>query len=298
MEEVIKLNEVDKYNKLFGLETRHPLVSVVDLSKATRWPEHFKVNYGVYALYLKDTYCGNITYGRQSYDYQDGTIVGFAPGQVAETEMLKNIQPNAHGILFHPDLIRGTALGQEIKNYSFFSYETREALHLSEDEREIVMDCLHKIETELKHSIDKHSRRLICANIGLLLDYCMRFYERQFTTREQVNKDIIVRFERLLDDYFDSDGPLREGLPTVKYFADKVFLSANYFGDLIKKETGLSAQEYILAKTMDTAKELLADPTKSVSDVAYALGYQYPQYFSKAFKRVVGCSPNEYRKLN
>ena len=298
MEEVIKLNEVDKYNKLFGLETRHPLVSVVDLSKATRWPEHFKVNYGVYALYLKDTYCGNITYGRQSYDYQDGTIVGFAPGQVAETEMLKNIQPNAHGILFHPDLIRGTALGQEIKNYSFFSYETREALHLSEDEREIVMDCLHKIETELKHSIDKHSRRLICANIGLLLDYCMRFYERQFTTREQVNKDIIVRFERLLDDYFDSDGPLREGLPTVKYFADKVFLSANYFGDLIKKETGLSAQEYILAKTMDTAKEWLADPDKSISDVAYALGYQYPQYFSKAFKRIVGCSPNEYRTLN
>lgn len=229
MEEVIKLNEVDKYNKLFGLETRHPLVSVVDLSKAMRWPEHFKVNYGVYALYLKDTYCGNITYGRQSYDYQDGTIVGFAPGQVAETEMLKNIQPNAHGILFHPDLIRGAALGQEIKNYSFFSYETREALHLSEDEREIVMDCLHKIETELKHSIDKHSRRLICANIGLLLDYCMRFYERQFTTREQVNKDIIVRFERLLDDYFDSDGPLREGLPTVKYFADKVFSVCELF---------------------------------------------------------------------
>ena len=170
MEEVIKLNEVDKYNKLFGLETRHPLVSVVDLSKAMRWPEHFKVNYGVYALYLKDTYCGNTTYGRQSYDYQDGTIVGFAPGQVAETEMLKNIQPNAHGILFHPDLIRGTALGQEIKNYSFFSYETREALHLSEDEREIVMDCLHKIETELKHSIDKHSSRFIYVNIGLLPD--------------------------------------------------------------------------------------------------------------------------------
>ena len=212
--------------------------------------------------------------------------------------MLKNTQPNAHGILFHPDLIRGTALGQEIKNYSFFSYETREALHLSEEERETVMDCLHKIEAELKHSIDKHSRRLICANIGLLLDYCMRFYERQFTTREEVNKDIVVRFERLLDEYFDSDTPIREGLPTVKYFADKVFLSANYFGDLIKKETGLSAQEYILAKTMDTAKELLADPTKSVSDVAYALGYQYPQYFSKAFKRVVGCSPNEYRTFN
>lgn len=298
MEEVIKLNEVDKYNKLFGLETRHPLVSVVDLSKATQWPEHFKVNYGVYALYLKDTYCGNITYGHQSYDYQDGTIVGFAPGQVAETEMLKNIQPNAHGILFHPDLIRGTALGQEIKNYSFFSYETREALHLSEDEREIVMDCLHKIETELRHSIDKHSRRLICANIGLLLDYCMRFYERQFTTREQVNKDIIVRFERLLDDYFDSDGPLREGLPTVKYFADKVFLSANYFGDMIRKQTGQTASEYIQNKLIERAKEALLGTDKTTSEIAYGLGFQYPQHLSRMFKRVTGYTPNEFRSQN
>ena len=249
MEEVIKLNEVDKYNKLFGLETRHPLVSVVDLSKATRWPEHFKVNYGVYALYLKDTYCGNITYGRQSYDYQDGTIVGFAPGQVAETEMLKNIQPNAHGILFHPDLIRGTALGQEIKNYSFFSYETREALHLSEDEREIVMDCLHKIETELKHS-------------------------------------------------FDSDGPLREGLPTVKYFADKVFLSANYFGDMIRKQTGQTASEYIQNKLIERAKEALLGTDKTTSEIAYGLGFQYPQHLSRMFKRVTGYTPNEFRSQN
>ena len=298
MEEVIKLNEVDKYNKLFGLETRHPLVSVVDLSKATRWPEHFKVNYGVYALYLKDTYCGNITYGRQSYDYQDGTIVGFAPGQVAETEMLKNIQPNAHGILFHPDLIRGTALGQEIKNYSFFSYETREALHLSEDEREIVMDCLHKIETELKHSIDKHSRRLICANIGLLLDYCMRFYERQFVTREDMNLDVLARFERLLDDYLTQGAAAKEGLPSVRYFASKICLSPNYFGDLVKKETGKSAQEYIQLKMIDAAKEGLLDPNKTIGQVAYELGFQYPQHFSRLFKKNVGCTPNEYKQQN
>ena len=295
MEEVIKLNEVDKYNKLFGLETRHPLVSVVDLSKATRWPEHFKVNYGVYALYLKDTYCGNITYGRQSYDYQDGTIVGFAPGQVAETEMLKNIQPNAHGILFHPDLIRGTALGQEIKNYSFFSYETREALHLSEDEREIVMDCLHKIETELKHSIDKHSRRLICANIGLLLDYCMRFYERQFVTRGDMNLDVLARFERLLDDYLTQGAAAKEGLPSVRYFASKICLSPNYFGDLVKKETGKSAQEYIQLKMIDAAKEGLLDPNKTIGQVAYELGFQYPQHFVRFFKRHVGYTPREYR---
>ena len=298
MEEVIKLNEVDKYNKLFGLETRHPLVSVVDLSKATRWPEHFKVNYGVYALYLKDTYCGNIMYGRQSYDYQDGTIVSFAPGQIVETKMIKDVQPNAHGILFNPDQIRGTSHGQEIKNYSFFSYETRESLHLSEEERETVMDCLHKIEIELKHNIDKHSRRLICANIGLLRDYCMRFYVRQFSTREDVNKDIIVRFERLLDEYFDSDAPLQEGLPTVKYFADKVFLSANYFGYMIKKQTGQTASEYIQKKLIERAKETLLGTDKTTSEIAYELGFQYPQHLSRMFKRMTGCTPNEFRSLN
>ena len=295
MEEVIKLDEIDKYNKLFGLETRHPLVSVIDLSKATQWPEHFKVNYGVYALYLKDTYCGNILYGRQSYDYQDGTIVSFAPGQVAETEMLKNVQPKAHGILFHPDLIRGTALGQEIKNYSFFSYETREALHLSEEERETVMDCLHKIEAELKHSIDKHSRRLICANIGLLLDYCMRFYERQFDTRNGVNKDIIVRFEHLLNEYFEGDAPQNQGLPSVKYFADKVFLSANYFGDMVRKQTGKTVSEYIQDKMIELAKEQLMSSNKTMSQIAYEIGFQYPQHLSRMFKRIVGMTPNQFR---
>ena len=168
MEELIKLDSVDRYNKLFGLETLHPMVAVIDLSKATVWPEHFKINYGIYALFLKDTKCGDIKYGRQPYDYKEGTIVCFAPGQVAETEMLKNVRPTAHGILFHPDFIRGTILGQEIKKYSFFSYETREALHLSDTERETIMDCFRKIEAELEHNIDKHSKRLITANIGLL----------------------------------------------------------------------------------------------------------------------------------
>ncbi|MBE5033440.1 helix-turn-helix domain-containing protein [Gallalistipes aquisgranensis] len=295
MEEFIKLDEVDKYNKLFGLETLHPLVSVVDLSKATRWPTRLKINYGVYALYLKDVKCGNIIYGRQSYDYQDGTIVAFAPGQVTVTELLEDVQPRAYGILFHPDLIRGTALGQEIKSYSFFSYETREALHLSEEERQTVMDCLHKIEAELEHAIDKHSRRLITANIGLLLDYCMRFYERQFTTREEVNRDIIVRFERLLDDYFDSDAPQREGLPTVRYFADKVCLSPNYFGDMIRKQTGQTASDYIQNKLIERTKEALLSTDSTMSEIAYGLGFQYPQHLSRMFKRVTGLTPGEFR---
>lgn len=298
MDEIIKIDSVDRYNKIFGLETLHPLVSVVDLSRATTWPMRAWFNYGVYALFLKDVKCGNIKYGRQYYDYQDGTVVCFAPGQVADLEMLPDIQPAAHGLLFHPDLIRGTALGQEIRRYTFFSYETNEALHLSEEERRTVMDCLRKIEAELEHAIDKHSRRLITANIGLLLDYCMRFYERQFTTRCEVNKDIVIRFEQLLDNYFDGETPQQEGLPSVKYFADKVCLSANYFGDMIRRQTGQTASEYIQNKLIDRAKEALLSSDKTMSQIAYDLGFQYPQHFSRMFKRIAGCTPNEYRSKN
>ncbi len=295
MDGIIKLDSVDRYNKLFGLETRHPLVSVVDLSKATKWPMRSNFNYGIYALFLKDVKCGNIIYGRQYYDYQDGTVVCFAPGQVTDIEMDPNVRPAAHGLLFHPDLIRGTALGQEIRRYTFFSYETNEALHLSEQERQTVMDCLGKIEAELEHAIDKHSRRLITANIGLLLDYCMRFYERQFTTRSEVNKDIVIRFEQLLDEYFDGDTPQQEGLPSVKYFADKVCLSPNYFGDMIRRQTGQTASEYIQNKLVDRAKEALLSSGKTMSQIAYDLGFQYPQHFSRMFKRIAGCTPNEFR---
>ena len=295
MDGIIKLDSVDRYNKLFGLETRHPLVSVVDLSKATKWPMRSSFNYGIYALFLKDVKRGNIIYGRQYYDYQDGTVVCFAPGQVTDIEMDPNVRPAAHGLLFHPDLIRGTALGQEIRRYTFFSYETNEALHLSEQERQTVMDCLGKIEAELEHAIDKHSRRLITANIGLLLDYCMRFYERQFTTRSEVNKDIVIRFEQLLDEYFDGDTPQQEGLPSVKYFADKVCLSPNYFGDMIRRQTGQTASEYIQNKLVDRAKEALLSSGKTMSQIAYDLGFQYPQHFSRMFKRIAGCTPNEFR---
>ena len=188
MEEVIKLNAVDQYNKMFGLETLHPLVSVVDLSEATGYPRHFTLNYGVYALFLKNTKCGDIRYGRQFYDYQEGTVTSFAPGQVTEVNMLEGMQPSASGLLFHPDLIKGTSLGQGIKQYSFFSYSSTEALHLSEDEKEIFLDCLKKIKMEIQRPIDKHSKGLIARNIELLLDYCMRFYERQFITRSAAKR--------------------------------------------------------------------------------------------------------------
>lgn len=298
MDRIIRLDTVDDYNKLFGFETRHPLVSVVDLKDATRFPKRFTVNYGIYAVFLKDIRCGTLRYGRQKYDYQEGTVTSFAPGQVVETEMDENVKPAARGVLFHPDIIKGTSLGQEIKSYSFFSYSSNEALHLSLREREIFSDCLDKISLELDHSIDRLSKRLISRNIQLLLDYCLRFYERQFITRAEANGTVLSRFENLLDEYFENSSAQTEGLPTVRYFADKVCLSPNYFGDLIKKETGKTPQEYIQNKIIDLAKEMIIGTDKTVSEIAYELGFQYSQHFSRIFKKNVGCTPLEYRKMS
>lgn len=211
--------------------------------------------------------------------------------------MRPDAQPAGQGILFHPDLIKGTSLGRGIKQYSFFAYASNEALHTSEEERTIIMDCLAKTRLELQRPIDKHSRRLITRNIELLLDYCMRFYERQFITRTAVNRDVLAKFEMLLDEYFQGEHPQNEGLPTVKYFADKVCLSPNYFGDLIKKETGKTAQEYIQNKVIDLAKELILGTDKTVTEIAYTLGFQYSQHFNRTFKKHTGVTPSEYRKI-
>lgn len=293
--EIIHLHTIEQYNRLYGLETLHPLVAVVDLKNTTTYPTHFTLNYGVYALFLKQTRCGDLRYGRQPYDYQEGTVTSFAPGQVVEVKMEEGTRPLAEGLLFHPDLIRGTSLGREIKRYSFFSYASNEALHLSDEEKQIYLDCLSNIQAELQHPIDKHSRRLIVRNIELLLDYCMRFYERQFITRTTANKDVLTKFEEELDWYFQSPMPQEQGLPTVKYFAERACLSPNYFGDLVKKETGRTAQEYIQDKLINIAKEEILSQTRNVSEIAYRLGFQYPQHFTRIFKKRVGCTPGEYR---
>ena len=294
-QEVIIIDTVKKFNDIFGLETMHPMVSVINLSEATRWPETLTVNYGIYAVYLKKTKCGDLTYGLQEYDYQEGTIVCFAPGQVVTSYMNSDTKPEGYGILFHPDFIHGTNLGKEIKKYSFFSYNSKEALHLSEEERKIIIECFGNIEKELKNKQDKHSNRIITTNIGLMLDYCLRFYDRQFETREKSNKNVIVQFEQLLDDYFESKAPVENGLPTVKYFAEKVFLSPNYFGDMISRQTGKTASEYIHGKVVDKAKEKLISTQMTMTEIAYELGFQYPQHLSRMFKKEVGCTPNEYR---
>ena len=296
MDKILNLDSVDLYNKLYGLETLNPLVSVIDLNKATSSVDLIRFNYGIYALYLKLEKACDIKYGRQTYDYQEGTIVCFAPGQTAETNPTTDkVQVNAHGILFHPDLLRGTSLGKSIKKYTFFSYEVNEALHLSEEERSIVMDCLKIIRMELEHGVDQHSKTLLVNHIELLLNYCMRFYERQFITRGKTNRDVLTRFENLLDEYFESALAEQDGLPTVKYFADKLCLSSNYFGDMFKKETGKSPQEYIQEKVIELAKERISDTADTVSQIAYSLGFQYPQHFCRLFKKRVGYTPSEYR---
>ena len=296
MDKILNLDSVDLYNKLYGLETLNPLVSVIDLNKAASSVDLIRFNCGIYALYLKLEKACDIKYGRQTYDYQEGTIVCFAPGQTAETNPTTDkVQVNAHGILFHPDLLRGTSLGKSIKKYTFFSYEVNEALHLSEEERSIVMDCLKIIRMELEHGVDKHSKTLLVNHIELLLNYCMRFYERQFITRGKTNRDVLTRFENLLDEYFESALAEQDGLPTVKYFADKLCLSSNYFGDMFKKETGKSPQEYIQEKVIELAKERISDTADTVSQIAYSLGFQYPQHFCRLFKKRVGYTPSEYR---
>ncbi|WP_298547346.1 helix-turn-helix domain-containing protein [uncultured Parabacteroides sp.] len=300
MDKILNLDSVDLYNKLYGLETLNPLISVIDLNKATSGVDLIRFNYGVYALYLKLEKACDIRYGRRTYDYQEGTIVCFAPGQTAETTPTTDkVQVNVYGILFHPDLLRGTSLGKAIKKYTFFSYEVNEALHLSEEERGIVMDCLKIIRMELEHGVDKHSKTLLVNHIELLLNYCMRFYERQFITRSKANSDVLTRFESLLDEYFEGTAAESNGLPTVKYFADKLCLSSNYFGDMFKKETGKTPQEYIQTKVIELAKERISSAAEeTVSRIAYSLGFQYPQHFCRLFKKRVGCTPNEFRAQN
>jgi AraC-like DNA-binding protein len=297
MDKLLRFDTISQYNAFNNNETLHPLVSVVDLSKAS--PRHLnRQSFGFYTVFLKDIKCGDLRYGCNYYDYEEGTLVFIAPGQVIGENKEELYQPKGYVLVFHPDLIHGTSLGRHINDYTFFSYEIHEALHLSEKERQIILDCFSKIGFELEHAVDKHSKRLIVSNIELFLNYCVRFYDRQFITRDNENKGILERFENLLNDYFASDKPQTLGLPSVGYCAGELHLSANYFGDLIKKETGKTAQEYIQTKLINIAKEKIFEPGKAVSEIAYELGFKYPQHFTRLFKQRVGQTPNEYRAVN
>ncbi|HSZ34364.1 MAG TPA: helix-turn-helix domain-containing protein [Puia sp.] len=298
MDNIKRFETIYDYNVFNNNETLHPLISVVDLSKADP-RQGSKMFFGFYTVFLKEVKCGDMMYGRHTYDYQEGTLVFLAPGQVAGINSNgETYQPKGYALVFHPDLLHGTSLGRHMQEYSFFGYQSSEALHLSERERKIVMECFSKIEYELEHAIDKHSKKLIVSNLELFLNYCIRFYDRQFATRDNVHKGILERFEQLLSGYFQSDKPQTFGLPSVAFCATELHLSASYFGDLIKKETGKTAHEFIQSKVIDVAKEKIFDQSKSIGQIADELGFKYPQHFTRLFKQWVGQSPNEYRTLN
>lgn len=294
--DILNLDSIDAYNKIYGLESLHPLVTVIDLNKATkREYDRVRLKYGVYALFLKNGVNCTIKYGREYYDYQEGTVVCFSPGQVIDVDSTN--MPIAHdvlGLMFHPDLIYGTPLADKIANFGYFKYSQREALHLSERERAIFLDCLKKISEEIEHPVDKHSADLISANIQLLLEYLSRFYDRQFITRHSVNSSVVAAFEKQLSEIFASGKSVNE-IPRVSYFAEKANLTPGYFGDLIKRETGSSPQDIIALRIIAEAKRRLLTSDNDVSIIAYDLGFQYPQHFTRMFKRVTGKSPSVFR---
>lgn len=295
-DKIIPIDSIEAYNRLYGLETHHPLVAVIDLNNAKYPVNHIFMDYGVYALYLKNGANCTVMYGRQSYDYQEGTVVSFAPGQLvgidnANTEVRQDVL----GLLFHPDLIFGTPLGDMMEKYSFFEYSQREALHLSEQERRIFIECLERIRAEIEHPVDLYSADILSSHIQTLLDYLNRFYSRQFIVRKKVNKGVLASFEKELREYY-RQGRGKEGVPTVAYFAAEANLTPGYFGDLIKRETGDTPQELIARYLVTVAKQRLASTDDDVSVIAYDLGFQYPQHFSRLFKRITHVSPSDYRK--
>lgn len=288
--------DIEGYNRHIGVKTLHRMVSVINFNEVDEI-RSFLFNIDFYAVFLKETKNGELTYGRQHYDYQEGSIVCISPGQVIGIKTPEEMfRPQGRGLLFHPDLIAGTPLAAKMKKYTFFAYDADEALHLSERERNVILDCFDKITEELNLPVDNHSQTLICVYIELLLEYCTRFYERQFITRRKTNTDLLARFERLLHDYFRSGRPMRDGLPTVRHFASELCLSPNYFGDLIRKECGKSAQEYIQDTIISIAKDRLSDPSKSIGQVAEELGFQYLPYFSRMFKKHAGKTPGAFRR--
>ena len=295
MATLMRADTIEDYNRWAGVETLNPLVSIIDFSKTCKM-RHARKLYGIYAIFLKDAQCGELRYGCQTYDYREGSVLFVAPGQAfgAEDDGTE-FQPDGLVLTFHPDLLRGTPLARAIKDYTFFNYDANEALQLSAEERQLIEGCFQSIGYELRHAIDRHSRQLIVDAVKMLLDYCTRFYDRQFITRENQNHDILVRLESVLTDYFSGNRPMREGLPNVQMLADAVHLSPNYLSDMMRKETGITVLNYIHQHVIDRAKTELTATDKTISEISYLLGFQYSQHFTRLFKNKVGMTPNEYR---
>lgn len=296
--ETITLDSLKTYNELYGLKNSHPLIGILDIKEARKIVNHIEMKYEVYALYLKNGNQCTLKYGRNSYDYQEGTIVSFAPGQVITIDDEKDeLGPDVVGLMFHPDLIYGTPLALKIKDFEFFDYSQTESLHLSEKEREKFNFYLDLIKEELERPIDNHTSAVIAAHIQLLLEHLDRFYDRQFITRHKVNSDIVSQFQQNLKNYFSENEIVKT--PNVGYFAEKVSLSTGYFSNLVKKETGMSPKDLISLQLIDEAKRRLVKTTQDIGIIAYSLGFEYPAHFTRLFKKITGHTPTEFRiKVN
>lgn len=294
---VYNVQTISELHAIAGLsKPKHPLVTVIDYSKVvvSNAPESGSFKCGFYAVNFKK-HCDFI-YGREAFDHAEGTLHCTAPEQVISFDRKKEANSSeGWGLYFHPELIRHTPLGNKIHEYAFFAYAENEALHLSEQEKQTVLSILKQMEAEYNTNIDHYSQELIISNIELLLNYCKRYYGRQFITRTSQNKDVIARFEQFLIDYFNSGKLVSAGIPSVRHCAETMNLSPNYFSDLLKSETGKNTQEHIHYYLIEKAKTILAGSTKSINEIAYELGFEYPQNFSKLFKQKVGISPTEFR---
>lgn len=297
-EKILKLGTVHQCNCCLGGKTLHPLISVIDLSKAQLSP-HTDIKFGFYTVLINECKCEAHAYGQQYYDYSDGALFCLTPGETIDREKTKSEFPSKGWILaFHPDLICGTTLGMNIDNYSFFSYQPTEALHLSLREKQTLLDLLNKIDQELQRYIDCYSKKIVSTYVELLLDYCTRFYERQFITRCEANKNIIERLDIIIDNYFETRKPQTNELLSAEYCADLLQLSSDYLCDMLKFETGKYFEEYIQFKRFEIAKKWLLDTDKTVNEISKELGFQSAQYFSRLFKKLTGFSPNDFRMPN
>lgn len=297
--QTVFFDSIQQVNDFYGVPTLHPMVSILHLDRAeAEEVTKYQVHYGIYAIWLKETKGCNLSYGRTPYDFDAQTVTSFEPGQMVTVEIThQSVRPRCVALLFHPDFLNRTQLGRNIQRYEFFSYSSTEALHLSDTEVDTFKQVLHMIEAELHHPIDNHTRELMVSNIELLLNYCLRFYDRQFVTREEINHSVVKQFDGLLKEYIRNKAE-KEGLPNVGYFADKCCLTAGYFGQLVKTETGRTAKDFINDRLLTTAKEFLNDDRLTVQQISSRLSFEYPQHFVRFFKHHTGMTPNEYRKAS
>jgi len=294
-----RIQSIRQLHELLSLpKPKHPLISVIDFSeiKCFSEPELESVTYNFYCIALKKNFKGQMTYGQQHYDFDDGTMTFFAPNQVVTTAIRDDWALEGFWLVIHPDFIQGFSLSKDIRQFGYFSYALSEALHLSEEEEQTITLLLADIIRESRLN-DHFSQPIIIKQVELLLNYCDRYYHRQFLTRKQAGNDYLSHFEQLLEDYFSSQKTVGKEIPSVTYFADKLHLSANYLSDMLRNSTGQSAQQHIQQKLIDKAKALLSSTELSVGEIAYIIGFEYPQSFSKLFKNKTNKTPKEFRAL-